>query len=49
MSKALLVGDLHIPNSKSSISNSDTFQEIFNTFSLIKNTIEIEKQLRLII
>jgi len=43
MSKALLVGDLHIPNSKSSISNSDTFQEIFNTFSLIKNTIEIEK------
>jgi DNA repair exonuclease SbcCD nuclease subunit len=39
----LIVGDLHIPNSKVVISNSDTFTEVFNTLNLIKNTIEENK------
>jgi DNA repair exonuclease SbcCD nuclease subunit len=37
--KALLVGDIHIDNSKSSIANSDSFHEIFKTFDLIKESI----------
>ena len=39
MATALLVGDMHIDNSKSSIANSETFNEIFKTFNLIKDTI----------
>ena len=39
MAKALLIGDMHIDNSKSSICNSDRFNEIFNTFDLIKSSI----------
>jgi DNA repair exonuclease SbcCD nuclease subunit len=39
MSIALLVGDLHIDNSKSAINNSDSFYEIFQTLSLIKDSI----------
>jgi len=38
--KALLVGDLHTDNAKSSIANSDSFHEVFMTFDLIKRTIE---------
>lgn len=36
--RALLVGDLHIENNKSSIANSSSFQEVFATFDLIKET-----------
>lgn len=39
MAVALLIGDMHIDNSKSSIANSETFNEIFKTFNLIKDTI----------
>lgn len=38
--KALLVGDMHTDNSKSSIANSDSFHEVFMTFELIKYNIE---------
>lgn len=34
--RALLVGDLHIENNKSSIANSSSFQEVFATFDLIR-------------
>ena len=37
--KALLVGDLHIENSKSSIANSNSFHEVFKTFELIKESL----------
>lgn len=37
--KALLVGDIHIDNSKSSIANSDSFYEVFKTFDLIKESL----------
>lgn len=36
--KSLLIGDLHIDNAKNSISNSDSFLEILNLFTLIKNS-----------
>lgn len=39
MAIALLVGDMHIDNSKSSIANSDSFYEVFKTFGLIKESI----------
>lgn len=41
--KALLIGDLHIDNVKTSITNSDSFHEIFNLFDLIRNIIDEEK------
>lgn len=37
--KILLVGDMHIDNTKSSITNNDSFIEVFNTFNLIKDNI----------
>ena len=37
--KALLVGDLHIENSKSSIANSNSFHEVFKTIELIKESL----------
>lgn len=37
--KLVIVGDLHIPNNKSSFISSDSFTEIFNTFQLIKDTV----------
>ena len=37
--KALLVGDLHIENSKSSIANNNSFHEVFKTFELIKESL----------
>lgn len=36
---ALLVGDLHTDNEKSSIANSNSFYEVFKTLTLIKETI----------
>jgi DNA repair exonuclease SbcCD nuclease subunit len=36
---AILVGDMHIDNAKSAIANSDSFYEIFQTFSLIKESV----------
>lgn len=41
--RALLVGDIHIDNVKTSITNSDSFHEIFQLFNLIRNTIYEEK------
>ena len=37
--RLLIVGDLHIPNNKTSINNSDLFKEILDTFKLIRETI----------
>lgn len=37
--KIVIVGDIHIPNNKTSFINSDAFIEIFNTFKLIKETV----------
>ena len=39
----VVVGDLHIDNRKSSIANSETFDEIFRLFNLITKTV-VEKQ-----
>ena len=41
--RGILVGDIHIDNIKTSITNSDTFHEIFQLFNLIRNTIYDEK------
>lgn len=41
--KIIIVGDLHIPNNKTSFINSDSFNEIFNTFKLIKDTVRETK------
>jgi len=41
--RAILVGDIHIDNVKSTIANSESFHEIFQLFDLIRNTMYKEK------
>lgn len=41
--RALLIGDIHIDNRKSSITNSEVLHEIYNLFELIRNTV-LEKR-----
>jgi len=41
--RAILVGDMHIDNVKTSITDSDSFREVFQLFDLIRNSIYREK------
>ena len=41
--RAILVGDMHIDNAKTSITDSDSFREVFQLFDLIRSSIYREK------
>lgn len=41
--RAILVGDIHIDNAKSTIANSDSFTEVLSLFNFIKETAKIKK------
>lgn len=41
--RAILVGDMHIDNVKTSITDSDSFREVFQLFDLIRSSIYREK------